>query len=61
MSTPMPADDVEQRLIPVLGQQIRVRVHWGAGVPPAPVIESFRAGLNRRTGHGNRWAATTSR
>lgn len=57
----MPADDVEQRLIPVLGQQIRVRVHWGAGVPPAPVIESFRAGLNRRTGHGNRWAATTSR
>ncbi|WP_433567935.1 alpha/beta fold hydrolase [Nocardia sp. CA-151230] len=29
----MPADDVEQRLIPVLGQQIRVRVHWGEGVP----------------------------
>ncbi|GAB2533059.1 alpha/beta fold hydrolase [Nocardia heshunensis] len=29
----MPADGVEQRLIPVLGQQIRVTVRWGSGVP----------------------------
>lgn len=33
MSAPLPADAVEQRLIPVLGQQIRVVVRWGTGVP----------------------------
>ncbi|MRH92405.1 alpha/beta fold hydrolase [Nocardia sp. SYP-A9097] len=33
MNTPLPADAVEQRLIAVLGQQIRVHVRWGSGVP----------------------------
>ncbi|MEU0503083.1 alpha/beta fold hydrolase [Nocardia sp. NPDC005998] len=33
MSAPVPADAVEQRLIAVLGQQIRVDVRWGSGVP----------------------------
>ncbi|MEV0466950.1 poly(3-hydroxyalkanoate) depolymerase [Nocardia tengchongensis] len=33
MSAPVPDNGVEQRLIPVLGQQIRVSVRWGSGVP----------------------------
>ncbi|WP_245718082.1 alpha/beta fold hydrolase [Nocardia miyunensis] len=33
MSSPLPDDAAEERLIPVLGQQIRVRVRWGEGVP----------------------------
>ncbi|WP_327139796.1 alpha/beta fold hydrolase [Nocardia sp. NBC_01327] len=33
MSAPVPADAVEQRLIAVVGQQIRVSVRWGSGVP----------------------------
>lgn len=33
MSAPEPVTYVEQRLIAVLGQQIRVHVRWGTGVP----------------------------
>jgi poly(3-hydroxyalkanoate) depolymerase len=33
MSAPKPVTYVEQRLIAVLGQQIRVHVRWGTGVP----------------------------
>ncbi|MEV4124441.1 poly(3-hydroxyalkanoate) depolymerase [Nocardia sp. NPDC049707] len=33
MSAPLPADAIEQRLISVLGQQLRVNVRWGSGVP----------------------------